>query len=227
MGVLSARLLAAGARAFATVPPAVSGKARRRPCRRALAILWRARQTRGPRRLRGASGAVARRRMGGLQQTPLRRPSGRAGLSVALHPPRLHLPTAACWPATATASRSNTRITASKDTRGKKSCGSRPTSSSAGSSSMSCQQAFTAFATTACSLAASAPKTSPARASCSPQRSHANKTSAPKDDDQPEPPRVLAHPCPCCGGRMIVIETFERGRASRGSSLDEIRIDSS
>jgi hypothetical protein len=48
----------------------------------------------------------------------------------------------------------------------------------------------------------------------------------PEDGDQPEP-RVLAHPCPCCGGRMIVIETFERGRASRASSLDEIRIDSS
>jgi hypothetical protein len=48
----------------------------------------------------------------------------------------------------------------------------------------------------------------------------------PKDDDQPEP-RVLAHPCPCCGGRMIVIETFERGRASRGFSLGELRIDTS
>ena len=24
-------------------------------------------------------------------------------------------------------------------------------------------------------------------------------------------PRVLPHPCPCCGARMIVIETFERG----------------
>jgi hypothetical protein len=46
------------------------------------------------------------------------------------------------------------------------------------------------------------------------------------DGDQPEP-RVLAHPCPCCGGRMIVIETFERGRASRGSSVGEIRIDTS
>ena len=22
---------------------------------------------------------------------------------------------------------------------------------------------------------------------------------------------ILAHPCPCCGGRMVVIETFERG----------------
>ena len=26
--------------------------------------------------------------------------------------------------------------------------------------------------------------------------------------DEPKP---LAHPCPCCGGRMIIIETFERG----------------
>jgi hypothetical protein len=24
------------------------------------------------------------------------------------------------------------------------------------------------------------------------------------------PSRVLAHPCPCCGGRVIVIETFTR-----------------
>jgi Putative transposase/Transposase zinc-binding domain len=51
------------------------------------------------------------------------------------------------------------------------------TSSSAASSFMSCQPAFTAFAITACSQAASAPKTSPARASCSSRRSHANKTS--------------------------------------------------
>jgi hypothetical protein len=29
-----------------------------------------------------------------------------------------------------------------------------------------------------------------------------------------EPP-TLAHPCPCCGGRMIIIETFNRGSAPR------------
>ena len=28
--------------------------------------------------------------------------------------------------------------------------------------------------------------------------------------DADEPP-TLTHPCPCCGGRMIIIETFERG----------------
>ena len=28
-------------------------------------------------------------------------------------------------------------------------------------------------------------------------------------------PQTLSHPCPCCGGRMIVIETFERGSTPR------------
>ncbi len=39
--------------------------------------------------------------------------------------------------------------------------------------------------------------------------------------DQPEPvidadePPSLSIPCPCCGGRMIIIETFEHNRAPR------------
>ncbi len=28
-------------------------------------------------------------------------------------------------------------------------------------------------------------------------------------------PQLLSHPCPCCGGRMIIIETFERGEQPR------------
>jgi hypothetical protein len=28
---------------------------------------------------------------------------------------------------------------------------------------------------------------------------------------EPGEPRVLSRPCPCCGGRVIVIEIFERG----------------
>jgi len=39
--------------------------------------------------------------------------------------------------------------------------------------------------------------------------------SRPKQPDTPEAtidqPRVLSQPCPCCGGGMIIIETFERG----------------
>ena len=35
---------------------------------------------------------------------------------------------------------------------------------------------------------------------------------APEPDDKPEPPEASDHrpPCPCCGGRMMIIETFER-----------------
>jgi hypothetical protein len=43
-------------------------------------------------------------------------------------------------------------------------------------------------------------------------------------------PRVLPRPCPCCGGRMIVIETFARGCEPKHRptpSLGEIRIDTS
>jgi hypothetical protein len=36
-----------------------------------------------------------------------------------------------------------------------------------------------------------------------------------------------SHPCPCCGGRMIIIETFERGGAPRYRSPVPIRIDTS
>ena len=30
-------------------------------------------------------------------------------------------------------------------------------------------------------------------------------------DSEPDQPRTLPKPCPCCGGRMIIIETFARG----------------
>jgi hypothetical protein len=47
--------------------------------------------------------------------------------------------------------------------------------------------------------------------------------------DANEPPS-LSHPCPCCGGRMIIIETFERGAAPRyrpTAPMPPIRIDTS
>jgi hypothetical protein len=46
---------------------------------------------------------------------------------------------------------------------------------------------------------------------------------APSDDE------VVLPPCPCCGGRMIVIEVFERGMQPRyrTPSLGLIRIDTS
>jgi hypothetical protein len=44
-----------------------------------------------------------------------------------------------------------------------------------------------------------------------------------------EPP-TLSHPCPCCGGRMIIIETFERGSTPRyrpSAPTPTIRLDTS
>ncbi len=42
---------------------------------------------------------------------------------------------------------------------------------------------------------------------------------------EPGEPAALLQPCPCCGGRMIIIETFERGaqpRAPPGSRTDSL-----
>lgn len=39
---------------------------------------------------------------------------------------------------------------------------------------------------------------------------------APSDDDTTDEPDDFHPPCPCCGGRMLVIETFARGRQPRG-----------
>jgi hypothetical protein len=55
----------------------------------------------------------------------------------------------------------------------------------------------------------------------------ATTTTDPEDeaaaDDRPQ--SVLATPCPCCGGRMIVIETFDAGCQPRYAPT--IRIDTS
>jgi Putative transposase/Transposase zinc-binding domain len=58
------------------------------------------------------------------------------------------------------------------------------------------------------------------------QAQHDEPDQAAERDDPPVP----AHPCPCCGGRMIIIETFERGGAPRyrpPTLTDAIRIDTS
>jgi hypothetical protein len=34
-------------------------------------------------------------------------------------------------------------------------------------------------------------------------------------------------PCPCCGGRMIIVETFEGARPARSAPPSRIRIDTS
>lgn len=48
----------------------------------------------------------------------------------------------------------------------------------------------------------------------------------PNDADADEPPTSLL-PCPCCGGRMIIIEIFERGSTPRTRPPNRIKIDTS
>jgi hypothetical protein len=48
--------------------------------------------------------------------------------------------------------------------------------------------------------------------------------SEPSDPDEPP---MHAPPCPCCGGPMIIIETFERGSTPRTRPSSPIRIDTS
>jgi hypothetical protein len=40
----------------------------------------------------------------------------------------------------------------------------------------------------------------------------------PAADDTVDPDAMTDHrpPCPCCGGRMIIVEVFARGNAPRG-----------
>jgi Putative transposase len=40
-------------------------------------------------------------------------------------------------------------------------------------------------------------------------------------------PQAPSHPCPCCRGRMIVIETFARGGSPRTRPASVIRTDTS
>ena len=44
-----------------------------------------------------------------------------------------------------------------------------------------------------------------------------------RDTEGPSPARR----CPCCGGRMIILETFERARPARPLAPNRIRIDTS
>ncbi len=50
---------------------------------------------------------------------------------------------------------------------------------------------------------------------------------APQNKPSDGEPQRISHPCPCCGGRMIIVETFERGCAPRYRQTVPNRIDSS
>jgi len=51
-----------------------------------------------------------------------------------------------------------------------------------------------------------------------------------EDSPNPNEPQTPQHPCPCCGGRMIIIETFQRGCSPQHhptARVPAIRIDTS
>ena len=77
------------------------------------------------------------------------------------------------------------------------------------------------------SPAARAPTILRGRAAYSTLQWQKSKTADATTSSEPEP---HSHRCPCCGGRMVIIETFERGASPRyrpAASPIVIRIDSS
>src|SRR5208337_1305472 len=50
---------------------------------------------------------------------------------------------------------------------------------------------------------------------------------SPAETDRDAEPPSPARRCPCCGGRMIIVETFEGARPARSPSPSRIRIDTS
>jgi hypothetical protein len=49
----------------------------------------------------------------------------------------------------------------------------------------------------------------------------------PSEPQQPDQPRILPKPCPCCGGRMLIIESFAPGCHPKHRPTPGIRIDTS
>ena len=164
--------------------------------------------------------------MGGLCQTPVRRATGRAGLSVALYPPRRHRQQPAdrlrperCHLPMEGLPCQWSRSSESHDTRYRRVHPQIPDPRPA-------VMASTASDTTDCSPAARAPTTLPSacRLLDVPAEQHE------AGDDRRAEDAKLSHPCPCCGGRMVIIETFQRGASPRyrpAASTAVIRIDTS
>src|SRR3982075_4331829 len=90
LGGVPARLLPAGARALAPVPTAIPREAPRRTPGQSPEVLRRSCRPRRRAGVRGVSRTATPNRMGRLYQAPVRWATGRAGLSVALYPPRRH-----------------------------------------------------------------------------------------------------------------------------------------
>jgi hypothetical protein len=60
-----------------------------------------------------------------------------------------------------------------------------------------------------------------------PPRAAEPQSSSPSEPDESDQPCTLQQPCPCCGGRMFIIETFAAGREPKHRATPVIRIDTS
>jgi hypothetical protein len=60
-----------------------------------------------------------------------------------------------------------------------------------------------------------------------PSRATEPETNASSEPDEPDQPLTLHKPCPCCGGRMFIIEVFAAGCEPKHRPTSVIRIDTS
>ena len=194
-----------------------------------LAFLRRPRPAHREKRLRRRARAVAPLRVGrSYAKRPFAGPGSGARLSRALHPPRRHLQLQAHRARRQGRHLQNGKTTGSRRPRPAQDYDARtPPSSSAAFSCTSCRAASTASAITASIAGAVRGRTtSSAFANCSPPpRSRAESERAEADNETETPP--TARRCPCCGGRMIIIDTFEGARPAQSPSPTRIRIDTS
>ena len=152
------------------------------------------------------SNAFAPDRLGGLRQRAIRRAQASVAIFVALHPPRRDLQS--LCPPTRTASPSSPRTIGSRGPPGQ--------DDDAGDRRVhpALPDPCPAERLPPHPTLWAARQYQPSRQHCARSRA-ARRAVSPKQPDAPEAtidqPRVLSQPCPCCGGRMIIIETFERG----------------
>lgn len=208
-------------RALAPVPQAAPGEAHRDPQGRPPVLLRQSNATCRCASLRGSPRTAAQRRMGGLCQASVRRSRGRVGLSVALYTPRRHRQQppdrprpARCHLQMEGLPRRGPRTTEDHDPGDRRVHPPLPPPRAAKG------------------LQPHRPLRPAGAGACAGNIARARELLAiKKREDAPEAIADADKPrCPCCGGRMILIEVFVRGetpRQSPGAPTRAIRIDTS
>jgi Transposase zinc-binding domain/Putative transposase len=206
---LPADLLPPRSRAVSPVPPPLPEDTHEGARGWLSRLLRRPRRTRGHKNIRSLPRAPAQGRVGGLCQGAIRRAAGRPRLSVALHPPRRH---------------SNRRLISADETGvtfkwkdyriegpARYKTMTLPTNEFMRRFLMHVLpkgvhriRHYGLFANG--NRAANIARAHELLAMPAPSQLPQTPEAAPVDES-----RVLSRPCPCCGGRMIIIETFARG----------------